>query len=60
MPDRPGRHDALALGGMVMDEFRGIANVIESTWRPAGQIWPWIVAVIGVLIIAAGAMLFTP
>jgi hypothetical protein len=45
---------------MVMDELRGITQVIESSWRPVGQIWPWIVAVIGVLIIAAGAVLFTP
>jgi hypothetical protein len=45
---------------MAMDEFRGTVHMIESSWRPVGQIWPWIVAVIGVLIIAAGAVLFTP
>lgn len=34
--------------------------MIESSWRPVGQVWPWIVAVVGVLIIVAGAVLFTP
>jgi hypothetical protein len=43
-----------------MDEFRGITRMIESSWQPVGQIWPWIVALLGVLIIAAGAVLFTP
>ena len=43
-----------------MDEFRGITHMIDSTWRPVGQIWPWIVAVLGVLIVTAGAVLFTP
>jgi hypothetical protein len=43
-----------------MDEFRGTAHMIESSWKPVGHVWPWIVAVLGVLIIAAGAVLFTP
>lgn len=43
-----------------MDEFRGIADMIDTSWQPVGQIWPWIVALLGVLIIAAGAVLFTP
>ena len=41
-----------------MDEFRGTVHLIE--WRPIGQIWPWIVAVLGVLIVVAGAVLFAP
>ena len=45
---------------MVMDELSGITQVIESSWQPVGQIWPWVVAALGVLIIAAGAVLFTP
>jgi hypothetical protein len=43
-----------------MDEFRGITHMIDSSWQPVGQIWPWIVAVLGVLIVVAGAVLFTP
>jgi hypothetical protein len=43
-----------------MDEFRGSTHMIESSWRPVGRIWPWIVAVLGVLIVVAGAVLFTP
>lgn len=34
--------------------------MIDTSWQPVGQIWPWIVALLGVLIIAAGAVLFTP
>lgn len=34
--------------------------MIESSWQPVGQVWPWIVAVVGVLIIVAGAVFFTP
>jgi hypothetical protein len=43
-----------------MDEFRGIMHMIDSSWQPVGQIWPWVVAVLGVVIIVAGALLFTP
>jgi hypothetical protein len=45
-----------------MDEFRGAAQMseIDLLSRPAGRVWPWIVAVIGVLIIVVGAVLYSP
>jgi hypothetical protein len=45
-----------------MDEFRGTAQMIEVElpWRPVGRIWPWIVAAIGVLMVVAGAVLYSP
>ena len=32
----------------------------ELPWQPVGRVWPWLVAAIGVLIIVAGAVLFSP
>jgi hypothetical protein len=45
-----------------MDEFRGTAHMIEVELvsRPVGRIWPWIALTIGVLIVMAGAVLFSP
>jgi hypothetical protein len=46
----------------MMDEFRGAAAMIEADlprW-PVGRVWPWIVLMIGVLIVVAGAVLFSP
>ncbi|WP_277950252.1 hypothetical protein [Mycolicibacterium sp. P9-64] len=43
-----------------MDESRGVTDMFGSSWQPVGRIWPWIVAVLGVLIVVTGAVLFTP
>jgi hypothetical protein len=45
-----------------MEEFRGIGRMIEvqPLSRPAGNVWPWIVAALGALIIVAGGVLFSP
>ena len=45
-----------------MDEFRGIAHMIElePVSPPIGHVWPWVIAVLGALIIVLGAVLFSP
>jgi hypothetical protein len=45
-----------------MDEFRDTAHMIEVqlSSQPVGRIWPWITLAIGVLIVVAGAVLFSP
>jgi hypothetical protein len=45
-----------------MDEFRGAVDLIdvELLSRPVGRIWPWIVLVVGALVVAAGAALYSP
>jgi hypothetical protein len=45
-----------------MDEFRSTAHMIEFELPSLslGRIWPWIVAAIGVLIVVAGAVLYSP
>ena len=46
----------------MMDEFRGIGHIIEvgPLSRPVGNVWPWVVAALGALIIVVGAVLFSP
>jgi hypothetical protein len=44
-----------------MDEFRGITHMIEMEPLPrAAGVWPWVVAALGVLIIATGGLVFSP
>lgn len=45
-----------------MDEYRGAMDPIEAglVSRPGGRIWPWIVVAVGALIVAAGAVLYSP
>jgi hypothetical protein len=43
----------------MMDEFRGTAQMTDVPLWHIGRIWPWIVLTIGVLIVVAGAVLFS-
>jgi hypothetical protein len=43
----------------MIDEFRGTAHMTDLPLWPVGRTWPWLVLTIGVLIVVAGAVLFS-